>query len=32
VELASEMAGQAVERLDGTKLHGRQIRLEVAHS
>jgi ATP-dependent RNA helicase DeaD len=32
VELASEMAGQAVERLDGTKLQGRQIRLEVAHS
>jgi ATP-dependent RNA helicase DeaD len=32
VELAPEMAGQAVERLDGTKLHGRQIRLEVAHS
>jgi ATP-dependent RNA helicase DeaD len=32
VELASEVAGQAVERLDGTKLHGRQIRLEVARN
>jgi ATP-dependent RNA helicase DeaD len=30
VELKAEAAGQAVERLDGTKLKGRQIRLEVA--
>jgi ATP-dependent RNA helicase DeaD len=32
VELAAEAAGQAVERLDGTKLKGRQIRVEVARS
>ena len=32
VELAPEVAEQAVERLDGTKLKGRQIRLEVARS
>jgi ATP-dependent RNA helicase DeaD len=30
VELAADAADQAVERLDGTKLKGRQIRLEVA--
>jgi ATP-dependent RNA helicase DeaD len=32
VELSSEAAEQAVERLDGTKLKGRQIRVEVARS
>jgi DbpA RNA binding domain len=32
VELDPEAADQAVERLDGTKLKGRQIRLEVARS
>jgi ATP-dependent RNA helicase DeaD len=32
VELAADAADQAVERLDGTKLKGRQIRLEVARS
>jgi ATP-dependent RNA helicase DeaD len=32
VELAAEAAEQAVERLDGTKLKGRQIRVEVARS
>jgi ATP-dependent RNA helicase DeaD len=32
VELEAEAADQAVERLDGTKLKGRQIRLEVARS
>jgi ATP-dependent RNA helicase DeaD len=32
VEIAPEVAEQAVERLDGTKLKGRQIRLEVARS
>jgi ATP-dependent RNA helicase DeaD len=32
VELNAEAAGKAVERLDGTKLKGRQIRLEVARS
>ena len=32
VVLDAEAAGRAVERLDGTKLKGRQIRLEVARS
>jgi ATP-dependent RNA helicase DeaD len=32
VELAAEAADQAVERLDGTRLNGRQIRVEVARS
>jgi ATP-dependent RNA helicase DeaD len=32
VELAPDAADQAVDRLDGTKLKGRQIRLEVARS
>ena len=32
VELAPDAAEQAVERLDGTKLKGRQLRLEVARS
>jgi ATP-dependent RNA helicase DeaD len=32
VELDAELAEQVVERLDGTKLKGRQIRLEVARS
>jgi ATP-dependent RNA helicase DeaD len=32
VELAADAAGQAVERLDGTKLKGRPIRLEVART
>jgi ATP-dependent RNA helicase DeaD len=32
VELAPDAAEVAVERLDGTKLKGRQIRLEVARS
>jgi ATP-dependent RNA helicase DeaD len=32
VELAPDAADQAVERLDGTKLKGRQLRLEVARS
>jgi ATP-dependent RNA helicase DeaD len=32
VELAPDSAEQAVERLDGTKLKGRQIRVEVARS
>jgi hypothetical protein len=30
--LAPDAADQAVDRLDGTKLKGRQIRLEVARS
>ena len=32
VELAAEAADQAVQRLDGTKLKGRQIRVEVARA
>jgi RNA recognition motif-containing protein len=32
VEVASEHAERAVEFLDGTKLHGKQLRLEIARS
>jgi hypothetical protein len=32
VELGADQAGRAVEYLDGTKLKGRQIRMEVARS
>jgi ATP-dependent RNA helicase DeaD len=32
VEVAPDAAEQAVERLDGTKLKGREIRLEIARS
>jgi ATP-dependent RNA helicase DeaD len=32
VELASDQAERAVEYLDGTKLKGRQIRMEIARS